>query len=58
MKRYILYIVVLLALLAVPVEGNDIGRVNEQKKHEVIEKAPDNGAEIETIMNLASGMEQ
>lgn len=39
-------------------EGNEIGRVNAEKKHEVIEKAPDNGAEIETIMNLASGMEQ
>lgn len=39
-------------------EGNDIGRVNAEKKHEVIEKAPDNGAEIETIMNLALGMEQ
>lgn len=34
--------------------GNEIGRVNEQRKHEVMEKAPDNGAEIETIMNLAS----
>ncbi len=39
-------------------EGNDIGRVNAEKKHEVIEQAPDNGAEIETIMNLALGMEQ
>ncbi|MBQ6805955.1 MAG: SseB family protein [Lachnospiraceae bacterium] len=39
-------------------EGNDIGRVSAEKKHEIIEHAPDNGAEIETIMNLASGMEQ
>ena len=39
-------------------EGNEIGRVTAEKKHEVIEKAPDNGAEIETIMNLASGMGQ
>lgn len=34
-------------------EGNVIGRVYADRKHEVIENAPDNGAEIETIMNLA-----
>lgn len=34
-------------------EGNVIGRVYADRKHEIIEKAPDNGAEIETIMNLA-----
>lgn len=39
-------------------EGNAIGRVNAEKKHEVIENAPENGAEIETIMNLALGAEQ
>ena len=34
--------------------GNMIGRVYADKKHESVEAAPDNGAEIETIMNLAS----
>jgi len=32
--------------------GNTIGRVYADKKHESIGAAPDNGAEIETIMNL------
>lgn len=32
--------------------GNTIGRVYADKRHESIEAAPDNGAEIETIMNL------
>ncbi len=32
--------------------GNTIGRIYADKKHEIIEAAPDNGAEIETIMNL------
>lgn len=32
--------------------GNTIGRIYADKKHESIEAAPDNGAEIETIMNL------
>lgn len=32
--------------------GNTIGRIYADKKHESIETAPDNGAEIETIMNL------
>ncbi|MCM1154989.1 MAG: SseB family protein [Roseburia sp.] len=34
-------------------EGNVISRIYADRKHEVVEKAPDNGAEIETIMNLA-----
>lgn len=34
-------------------EGNVIGRIYTDRRHEMIEKAPDNGAEIETIMNLA-----
>ncbi|MCM1175351.1 MAG: SseB family protein [Blautia sp.] len=33
--------------------GNTIGRVCEDKKHESVEAAPDNGAEIETIMRLS-----
>lgn len=35
--------------------GMAIGRVYADRKHEIIKEAPDNGAEIETIMNLASG---
>lgn len=34
--------------------GNEIGRVYADRSHEVIGQAPDNGAEIETIMSLAS----
>lgn len=37
--------------------GNTIGRVYADKKHESVEAAPDNGAEIETIMNLAAHQE-
>lgn len=36
--------------------GTAIGKVYADRKHEIIEEAPDNGAEIETIMNLASGV--
>lgn len=35
-------------------QGNYIGRVTADGKHEVVEAAPDNGAEIEAIMNLVS----
>lgn len=35
--------------------GNEIGRVYADRKHETIMSAPDNGAEIETVMKLASG---
>ena len=34
-------------------EGNVIGRIYADRKHEIVEKAPDNGAEIETIMNIS-----
>ena len=34
-------------------QGNYIGRVTPDGKHELVEPAPDNGAEIETVMNLA-----
>lgn len=34
-------------------QGNAIGRVYADRKHELLKEAPDNGAEIETIMNLA-----
>lgn len=34
-------------------KGNVIGRILPDKKHENIGEAPDNGAEIETIMKLA-----
>lgn len=37
-------------------KGNFIGKVNEKGEHEVIEEAPDNGAEIEAIMGLAGNM--
>lgn len=33
-------------------QGNRFGRVTEDGKHELIEEAPDNGAEIEAVMNL------
>lgn len=36
--------------------GNTIGRVLPDKKHESVGAAPDNGAEIETIMELAKEM--
>lgn len=36
--------------------GNMIGRILPDKKHERVEAAPDNGAEIETIMKLAREM--
>ncbi len=36
--------------------GNVIGRIGADKKHDSIEPAPDNGAEIETIMKLAEEM--
>ncbi|MCM1386882.1 MAG: SseB family protein [Bacillus sp. (in: Bacteria)] len=35
-------------------DGDKIGRVRADKKHEQIKEAPDNGAEIETVMNLAA----
>lgn len=35
-------------------KGNEIGRVYADRKHEIIGTAPDNGAEIETVMKLAS----
>lgn len=34
-------------------DGNYIGRVMPDGKHELIEAAPDNGAEIEAVMNMA-----
>ncbi len=34
-------------------EGNEIGRIYADRRHETVKKAPDNGAEIETIMELA-----
>ena len=34
-------------------EGNYIGRIMPDGKHELVEPAPDNGAEIEAVMNLA-----
>ena len=34
--------------------GNCIARVYEDRKHEIVEPAPDNGAEIEAVMNLVS----
>lgn len=36
-------------------QGNYIGRITADGKHELVGPAPDNGAEIEAIMNLASG---
>lgn len=34
-------------------EGNYIGQIMPDGKHELVEPAPDNGAEIEAVMNLA-----
>lgn len=38
-------------------EGNYIGRVTADGKHELVEPAPANGAEIEAVMKLAGGAE-
>ena len=35
--------------------GNQVSRIGSDKKHEVVGAIPDNGAEIETIMNFAEG---
>ena len=35
-------------------QGNYIGQVTPDGKHELVEPAPDNGAEIEAVMNLAT----
>ena len=35
-------------------EGSNIARVHSDRKHEIVEPAPENGAEIEAIMNLVS----
>ena len=37
-------------------QGNYIGRIMTDGKHELVEPAPDNGAEIEAIMNLVTQM--
>lgn len=37
-------------------KGNFIGRVDAAGAHEIVEEAPDNGAEIEAVMGLAGGM--
>ena len=37
-------------------EGNYIGRVLPDGKHELVEPAPDNGAEIEAVMSLVTRM--
>ena len=37
-------------------KGNFIGRVDASGAHEIVEEAPDNGAEIEAVMGLAAGM--
>lgn len=37
-------------------EGNYIGRIWPDGKHELTEPAPDNGAEIEAVMNLAGAV--
>lgn len=37
--------------------GSDIARVHADRKHEIVEPAPDNGAEIEAIMTLVSKMD-
>lgn len=37
-------------------QGNYIGKVTSDGAHELIEPAPDNGAEIEAVMNLATHM--
>ena len=35
-------------------QGNQIGRITADGKHELVEEAPDNGAEIEAVMGLAA----
>lgn len=37
-------------------QGNYIGKVTSDGKHELVEPAPDNGAEIEAVMNLITHM--
>lgn len=37
-------------------QGNYIGKVTSDGNHELVEPAPDNGAEIEAVMNLAARM--
>lgn len=37
-------------------QGNYIGQVTPDGKHELVEPAPDNGAEIEAVMNLAESL--
>ncbi len=37
-------------------QGNYIGQVTSDGKHELVEPAPDNGAEIEAVMNLGTRM--
>ena len=37
-------------------QGNYIGKVTSDGKHELVEPAPDNGAEIEAVMNLVTRM--
>ena len=37
-------------------QGNYIGKVTSDGKHELVESAPDNGAEIEAVMNLVTRM--
>lgn len=37
-------------------QGNYIGQVTSDGKHEMVEPAPDNGAEIEAVMNLVTRM--
>lgn len=38
-------------------QGNYIGQVTSDRKHELVEPAPDNGAEIEAVMNLVTRMQ-
>lgn len=37
-------------------QGNYIGRIRADGKHELVEQAPDNGAEIEAVMSLVTKM--
>ena len=37
-------------------QGNYFGMVTSDGKHELVEPTPDNGAEIEAVMNLVTGM--
>lgn len=37
-------------------QGNQIGQVTPDGKHELVEQAPENGAEIEAVMGLAARM--